>query len=180
MSSVCFIYGFCEGPRMSKGMLRALKRAGHTVTTDLYKADVVIAHSAGCFLVPKDLRAKQIIMIGLTHWPGKSLVWALVQKNWNDFHCHRRDRKGMAWVKKFAWNTIYFWNMRRNLAMWQARTRGDYWQVKRLTLIRNQEDTFCTPDLASLPFTHKPRFVELPDQHDDCWLHPTRYVAVIQ
>ena len=179
MPNLCIIYGFCEGPRMAGRMLRALRQAGYHVTDDPYQADVVIAHSGGCFLVPSDLPAKQVIMIGLTYWPGKSILRALIQKNVNDFRFHRRDRNQRGWLQKFRWNLVYFWNMPRNLTMLRARQRGEFWQVQRLTLVRNREDSFCTPDLASLPFTHRPRFVELPGQHDDCWLHPQRYIPVI-
>lgn len=180
MPSICVIYGFCEGQRMAGAFLRALTSAGYQITHDPYKADIVIAHSGGCFLIPSDLPAKQVIMIGLTYWPGRSIVRALFEKNWNDFHAHRRDRNAVAWLHKFKWNLLYFWDMPYNLRMLRARSRGDFWQARKLTLIRNEEDTFCTPDVQNAPFTHKPRFVSVPDQHDDCWLHPERYLSVIQ
>ena len=177
---VCIIYGFCEGQHMAGKLLYALRDAGHEIVRDPYRADVVIAHSGGCFLVPPDVPARQVIMIGLTYWPGKSILRALVQKNANDFRAHRGDRNLPAWAHKFAWNMVYFWNMPHNFRMLRSRARGDFWRAPHLTVVRNQEDTFCTPDLANLPFAHPPRLVELPDQHDDCWLHPDRYVSVIQ
>lgn len=180
MPKVCIIYGFCEGPRMSTLMHQELKRAGHELTNDPYAADIVIAHSGGCFLVPHDLPASQVLMIGLTYWPGKSIARALVQKSWNDYLHHRSDRKARAWAKKTLWNGVYFWKMHRNAHMLIKRRRGDFWKVERLTLIRNEEDPFCTPKLDSIPFAVKPRYVTLPDQHDDCWLHPERVIAVIQ
>jgi hypothetical protein len=180
MANVHIIYGFCEGQRMAGGFVQALRDAGHEIVDNPHQADVVFAHSGGCFLVPSDLPAKQIIMIGFTHWPGKSILRALIQKNWNDFHAHRHERSAGAWAGKVKWNLVYFWRMGRNIAMLRERKRGEFWQVERLTLVRNEEDSFCTPDLASLPFTHAPYTVELPGQHDDCWLHPERYISVIQ
>jgi hypothetical protein len=180
MAKVCIIYGFCEGPRLATPMLDALRKAGHSIVRDPYAADIVFAHSGGCFLVPSDLPARQVVMVGLVHWPGRSIIDALIRKNINDFEHHRRDRKAGRWLQKFSWNLVYFWNVPHNVAMLRTRGKGDFWHAKHLTLVRNKEDTFCTPDLASLPFTHQPRFVELPDQHDDIWLHPERYAAVIQ
>lgn len=80
MAKVCIIYGFCEGPRLAGRFLHALAEAGHTSVSDPYAADVVIGHSGGCYLVPTDLPARQVIFIGLTHWPGKSIVRALIEK----------------------------------------------------------------------------------------------------
>lgn len=70
--------------------------------------------------------------------------------------------------------------MSYNFRMLRGRKAGNFWKIRRLTLVRNEEDSFCTPDIANIPFTHRPRFVPIPDQHDDCWLHPERYLDVIQ
>src|SRR5262249_370203 len=99
---------------------------------------------------------------------------------WNDAVHHRHERAAKAWVHKIFWNLVYFWNMPRNLRMLRELQRGDFWHAERLTLVRNSEDSFCTPDLSRLPFAHKPQLVELPGQHDDLWLHPDRYLPVIQ
>ncbi|HSW99194.1 MAG TPA: hypothetical protein VLF71_05135 [Candidatus Saccharimonadales bacterium] len=168
---------------MASSLLRALQNAGHEIIRDPYQADVVFAHSGGCFLVPPDLPARRVVMVGLTYWPGKSIVRALIQKNANDFHAHRGDRNLRAWAHKFTWNTVYFWNMAHNVRMLRARARGEFWHATHAThatVVRNKEDSFCAPNLASLPFTHPPHLVELAGQHDDCWLHPERYLAVIQ
>ena len=47
-------------------------------------------------------------------------------------------------------------------------------------VIRNRDDTFCTPDLQALPFKEKISFLELPGQHDDCWINPKPYADVVQ
>lgn len=165
---------------MAGNLLRALEYAGYRTTRNPYEADIIIAHSGGCFLVPNDLPAQQVIMIGLTHWPGKSIVRALIEKNWADFRLHRRARNIRTWLHKFSWNLLYFWNMPHNVAMLRGRRRGDFWQAKHVALIRNKEDSFCTPDIKSLPFVHAPKFVELPGQHDDIWLHSERYTNIIK
>lgn len=177
---ICIIYGFCEGPQLAKRMLQTLRDAGFTIVHDPHQADIVLAHSGGCFLVPEDLPARQIVMIGLTHWPGHSIIGALIKKNWRDFRFHRSEQKVATWIHKFSWNLIYFWNMPTNFRMLVGRRQGHFWHVRNLVLIRNREDTFCTPHVTDLPFVHDPQYIELPDQHDDLWLHPERYVAIIK
>ncbi len=178
--TVAIIYGFCEGPRLAGDMLRTLSQAGFEVTSNYQAADIVIAHSGGCFLVPRQSKAKQNIMIGLTYWPGRSIVRSLFEKIWNDLRHHHNNRKTRAWLQKSFWNLVYFWNMPHTLRMLRGRARGEFWNVQSLTVVRNAEDSFCTPDLKHIPFTHPPHFVALPDQHDDCWLNPDRYISVIQ
>ncbi|HSX35421.1 MAG TPA: hypothetical protein VLH84_00635 [Patescibacteria group bacterium] len=177
---ICIIYGFCEGPRIAARMLTTLKNNGFEITGDPHNADVILAHSGGCYMVPHNVAAKRIIMVGLTYWPGKSITRTFAKKIWDDLTHHRSERAARFWAHKTRWNLTYFWNMPRNFAMLNALRAGDFWQLTRVTVVRNHQDHFCTPDLTCLPFAHKPRLVELPGQHDDLWLHPERYLSVIQ
>lgn len=177
---ICILYGFCEGRHLAKPALGVFEAAGYRIVHDPKQADTIIAHSGGWYLLPKGLADQHIIIVGPTYWSGKSIVRALIQKNRNDFRLHRGDRNLRTWLRKFSWNVIYFWNMPNNLRMLHGRKGGTFWHAKNVTLVRNREDSFCTPDLASLPFVHPPRFIELPGQHDDIWLHPRRYVYILE
>src|SRR5262249_25082501 len=149
--TVCLLYGFCEGPRLAGRMLRALDKAGFAVVDDPYQAEIVIGHSGGCLLVPDDLPAHGIFQIGPPYWPGHWVLRSLIEKNVNDFKNHRQDRMTRQWADKFRWNLYYFWNMPRNFAMLRALEDSPSWRGRRVTVVRNREDSFCTPDLKSLP-----------------------------
>jgi hypothetical protein len=56
--SVCIIYGLNEGAAMGRKLVRALKEAGFTITDDSAGADIILAHSGGCYLVPPTNRAR--------------------------------------------------------------------------------------------------------------------------
>lgn len=161
-------------------MLRALNKAGFAVTKDPYRADVIIAHSGGCLLVPGNSPAYKIVLIGPVYWPGRSVLGNSIRKNINDFKRHRQDHLTRQWANKLRWNSYYFWNMPRNFAMLRTLKNSPSWCAQNVTVVRNREDNFCTPDLKSLPFTHKAQFVELPGQHDDIWLHPEPYINLLQ
>jgi hypothetical protein len=49
--------------------------------------------------------------------------------------------------------------------------------ITRAIIIRNAEDVFCTPSIAS---DVKNRVVLLPGHHDDCWYDPNPYVELVK
>lgn len=160
-------------------MLYTFDKAGFTVIDDPYKAEFVIAHSGGCLLVPDDLPASKVILIGPVYWPGRSIFRSTVEKNVNDFIKHRQNHQTRRWAKKVRWNLYYFWNIPRNVAMLRALKNSRSWNARNITVVRNAEDRFCTPNLKSLPFTHGAYFVKLPGQHDDLWSYPERYTNLL-
>jgi hypothetical protein len=181
-ATVCIVYGFSEGAAHGRALRQVLTASGFRVVKDPAKADILIAHSGGCFVVPEKHQATLVILVGIDHWPGKSFIVAITQKVWNDVVAHRGERKLTAWLRKTGWNLIYGGNIRRHLRMLRGKRRGSAWSINaaRLVLVRNHEDTFCTPDTHTLPFKSKPITVELIGQHDDIWLHPEPYVDIIQ
>lgn len=181
MPTVCILYGFCEGPRVSKRFRAMLAKASYTVISDPAQADIIIGHSGGCFSLPEQLRAKQIVQIGIVYWPGRSILSSLLHKLIADVRHHHRQGAIRFWLRKTFWNFFYFWNFVNLGRMLVGRKRGRHWRYGKITtVVRPRLDSFCTPDLACLPFTDKPKFVELPGQHDDCWRNPAPYVALLQ
>lgn len=181
--TVAIIHGFAEG-RLSSGLLRAeLQNRGFAVTKDARAADVIFAHSGGCFMVPEDARAKLILLVGIAYWPKKPWLVCMAKKIWYDARHFRRERTLREWFRKTAANALYIGNVPRNLRMWHAWKRsGAIWRLPAATTvaIRNCDDMFCTPELTELPFTENVRILELPGQHDDCWINPEPYADVVQ
>ena len=62
---VGIVYGWAEGPWEAKQFIQQVKISGYEVTQDLVSADILIAHSLGCFLIPANSRAKLILLIGM-------------------------------------------------------------------------------------------------------------------
>jgi hypothetical protein len=178
-TSVCILYGFCEGPQIGKGLIATLQATGFDITTNASRADIIIAHSGGCFVLPEQHRARLVLLIGVPHWPGKSMARGIYQKVVSDYALHRHTQMLRQWLLKTSWHGIYFWHMVYNWRMLRAIKRPFHTDADRVVLIRNREDTSCTPDIAQLPALPQQTFLALPGQHDDCWLHPERYAAII-
>ena len=176
--SVCILYGVCEGPRIASRLIRALTTAGFGMTRNAAEADIIIAHSGGCFALPQTHRATMVLLVGLPCWPGKSTLKSTQQKIWLDMRSSSHDPA--RWLLKTFWNSIYFWNMRNNYAMFRGQRRQAHRSIAHAVLVRNKDDVTCTPNHAHFRFKHSPPLVSLPGQHDDIWLHPKSYINLIR
>ena len=180
MPNICILYGFCEGPRVGRRFEKALARAGYKVTKDAEQADILITHSGGCYLLPPTFRAKRIVHIGPWYWPGRPWAVSGWQKFKHDFTSHHQEGELRFWLGKSLWNFVYLWNFRA-FGMLRGKRLGTPWPYGAITtIVRPAQDSFCTPDLANMPFTAPPTIRTMPGYHDDCWRNPAPYIALIQ
>lgn len=64
-NKVAICYGFVGGPLHAKDFRERLNRAGFNLVSDPSDAEIVIAHSAGCWLIPQNIKPKLLIYIGM-------------------------------------------------------------------------------------------------------------------
>lgn len=179
MKSVGFVYGWSEGSWQSKKFRKYLERHGYTISNPK-DADIIIAHSSGCYLVPEKNAAKQVILIGLPYWPGKSLFTSVLQNIKVGVSNHSRGTDIFWWINKMSHNLWYI--VARPKASYDvlSKHRVENLPQNNVTLVRNTDDTFCHKDINKiLPQCQKYNFVEIPGDHEDCWLHPEKYVPLI-
>lgn len=121
-------------------------------------------------------------MIDIPYWPGNSILKSLGQKFFQDLVLNFRLHRRRLWLQKTLWNGLYMLNLARTYKMLNGRRRETVWDLRapKTILIRNQEDTFCTPEVEKLPFKHKPTIVHLPGSHDDCWINPEPYIKLLE
>jgi hypothetical protein len=184
MKTVAFVYGWSEGAWQSKKFRKLLKTEGYQTIKDPVQANIVVAHSAGCYLVPKNLTATKIILIGLPFWPGRSLTSSAFLNTVDGLRGHRAGGNFNWWLNKLLHNLWYV--LTRPQSSYFIFTRlsaGNLPQSDRnrqVLLIRNQKDTFCHQSILQLlPETKSYRFIEQPGDHEDCWLNPQPYVKLL-
>src|SRR5690349_1106305 len=114
MTKVAIIYGWSEGPWHGKKLRQEISNAGFEIIKQPEKADIIIAHSGGCFMLPQQSRAHLVLLVGLPYWPGKHPVRSLRQKI-------KDETKNGWWLKKTYFNAYYFLTRpRRWFMMWRA------------------------------------------------------------
>jgi len=128
-------------------------------------------------MIPETKQPKRVVLIGLPWWPGKPIHRALREKLIDEY---RQLPTGYVW-RKLSWNALYFWRVDRTIRMWRALKQGSLWQVSGdITVVRNERDTYFSPDLGSLQFSQPIRVITMPGIHDDCWHNPEAYLSVVQ
>ncbi len=182
MNSVAIVYGWAEGSWQSKLFRKALKAKGLSVTQDLATADIIVAHSAGCYADLGKYQAKQIILIGPPMWPGRTLLGSVVRKLKEDLDTTYSGHWA-GWLNKILHN--WWYTLTTPKASYEAfglapKKLPHAKKGQKILLIRNKLDTFCHPRVAE--FISKDRdykYVQLNGGHDDCWTRPERYIDLI-
>lgn len=86
-------YGGFEGSWHGKKLRSALVDRGFSISRNCSDAEIIIAHSGGCFLVPESNCANIMILVGFPYWPGKSIASRIRHKT-------RIEDKDLLWFKK--------------------------------------------------------------------------------
>jgi hypothetical protein len=177
--SVAIVYGFAEGKYHGRKLRAALRGQGLKIV-GLDEADVILAHSAGCYLVPEQARAKIILHIGYTYWPGRKLMTSLKYLLAAEYHQYGL----LLWLVRCAINDLYMLNLAqtiRTVRSWGTRgTYLDRHHQARLVFIRNRDDSYTHPDaLWSLAGTNHTS-ITLPGSHNHIWDDPEPYVNLLK
>jgi hypothetical protein len=184
MKTVAIVPGWSEGPWQSRKFRQLLKGSGFKVTKNVRDADIILAHSAGCFWIPINIRAALILLVGPNYWPGRSYFMAAVLNTVGGLKHHRANGSVIWWATKLLHNTWYILSRPlTTLRLFKHVTEENlpFDGARKILLIRNQRDSFCHPDIQELlPKTKGYKFLEFEGDHEDCWLNPQPYVDLIQ
>jgi len=176
--SYAFSYGFVGGPLHARKFKRLMNHASFVYTLLPQKADIIIAHSAGCWLVPEDCRPKLLIYVGMPlaqMSPRQSLLKAnaAALKN-NDL--------GRTLITKTKTTYYGLRQPRRNLAIVRMSKTARPVVLPKVSsiFIANKHDPWPKDKaLDEYVKNHNWSFINLPGTHDDVWEHPDRYVEII-
>jgi hypothetical protein len=184
MPTVAIIPGWSESSWHSKILEKKLAQEGLIKSQDLAKADIIFCHSTGCYLIPKNTKAKLIVLVGLPYWPNRSLIYSGIIKIGEDFKNTKKDMGVMWWLNKTLHNFWYMVKYPRDTVLvatkHQVKNLPDPAKHK-ILLIRNIDDRFCHPKISKiLDKTKGYQLIELPGGHDDCWTGKQVYADLIK
>lgn len=183
MKTYAILHGWAEGPWQSRKFEEQLQ-SKLSLSEDIpTNADLIIAHSLGCFLVPENAKAKYIVLIGPPYWPKRSVIKSLVLKLASELKSHRKASSIRWWGNKIMHNVWYIFSRPKNTVLGVIRRHPKYLpgsSDRKVILVRPSQDTLCHPDIFSLiGAERKYEFVEIKGAHDDCWFEPKEYVDLL-
>lgn len=189
MNKTVFISpGVGEGPWHVQLLADCLLKHGFALTDQLTHADIVIAHSGGCYVVPKSERLavtlakpKFVLWIDPPYWPGKPVLSSTVQVMWLEIITSIRNKTLKFCIVKTIWNIWYIIKEPLyGLRVIRARQRMSLlalFSSPNNVVVRNEDDAWCAPDIDK--YINNSKLLRLPGQHDDCWYHPDVYVQIL-
>ena len=179
------VHGFGGGELLSKGLIKGLKAAGFNKSDSAEDAEIVIAHSAGYWLLDDSLKAKIIILVGpalpqhdtrKTYRQANALMWKTAV----------RDKYVLKRLKWAIGSVVYLIKQpkhNRNLARLVSHPNENFRPPKapQVILIANREDPWPRSELLNKFLEEEPwAFISLPGSHEHIKDDPAAYVAIIE
>lgn len=183
--TVAILHGWAGGWWHTREFCQALKTTGFKVVKNSRHADIIIAHSTGSYRLPENSAAKLILLIGPPYWPSKSILHRLLRKKSHDTKHRLADRGLLFTINKLIFEIIYVL-IRPSYTLIALKNHRylhflDLLEAKKVILVRNEEDYFCSPEIEREIKKYKNvRYLQLPGGHDDFMTNPKPYIELIQ
>ena len=180
--TVSIKFGWAEGSWHATRFVRELEGKGLTLIDDATVADIVFAHSSGCYQVPKNASAKLIVLVGLPYGPVPHLAVGLARKEIQEIEYHHSNNELRWWCEKILHNLWYI--ISRPQATYYAFERHRIENLpngldRRVLVVRPGDDALMYPDTDMLLAGKGYELIEIPGSHDSCWVRPQAYVELM-
>jgi hypothetical protein len=149
MKTVAIIYGWTGGSWSTRQFRGELQKAGFKVISNREKANIIIAHSAGCYRVPNKASAQFILLIHRFMW---QLFYAIIRPG--DIVISLRNHKSLNFLEKLKQKKIII-----------VRNSSDEYSSPEIG--------------TRLAEYSNIKLVELPGFHDDYYTNPKPYIDLL-
>ena len=92
MKAVAILHGWAGGWWHVREFTKELHKKELKVVKNSRVADIIVAHSTGCYRLPEKSEAKLVVLLGPPYWPSKSILHRLLRKKGHDTKLRVRDR----------------------------------------------------------------------------------------
>ena len=185
MKKVAVMHGWAGGSKLGKYFAEALEDSGFQVIKKPSEADFIIAHSTGCYFLPKNPKTKLIVCINPPYWPGEPIVerWLRMSKNETKFLL---EHFGLGrFLRNKLWE-IYYVFAKPAYTYSVLRNQSHLGFIEKLSgaqmiLVRNTDDEFCSPEIKEIVGRYKNiKYIEIPGYHSDYYTNPQPYIDLIK
>ena len=183
MKTVALIYGWTGGSWSARHFRDELQKAGLKVIPNREKANIIIAHSVGCYRVPDKTSAQLILLIGVAYWPEKRLRSRVMNRFINGLKADRN--RGVLYIfHRFMWQLFYAIIRPGDIVVSLRNHKSlgflEKLKQKKIIIVRNSSDEYSSPEIGtSLSRYSNIKLVELPGVHDDYYTNPQPYIDLL-
>ncbi len=185
--AICILYGFAEGPAISKQLCAKLQAAGYALTNQAEQADIIIAHSGGLLALPPNLANKLVLLIAPSHNRRyRSLFITELDKVFRDLTHHLRTHQIRIWTHRFIWSIVYLLSHPiQGFRMWLSHRQRDQplpsLNARKVIIVSYRNDPWSSRLRPEDTYIHPNyRYITLDSIHDDLWLNPNTYIQIIR
>lgn len=179
--SYAISYGLVSGPGHGRQFRKLLDAAGYVQSQAMASADILIAHSAGCWMLPAGLAPKLVFLVGPALNEPSATNWA--HANLENIKAFTGNHHVLKGTKLISFNIFYaLLQPKRSRAIIRQAKHADLqsFSNSQVIFIANRKDPWPHPAGLESYIQDKPwAFMSLPGSHENIWEMPDRYVAII-
>lgn len=176
-------YGFLGGPLNSRRLRKMLEEAGYE-EAPLNKADIIIAHSGGAYLLNLRSKPKLILLAApaLSRENPRKLFKENTKQLWKNAKAEHYMRKRFLW-SLYGFYCAIRWP-KRNYQMTKSASDASFelpeFEDVNVFFIANQADEWSSgPQLTKLLTGRSWAFMSMSGAHENIWVHPEDYIDII-
>ncbi len=181
----CYIsHGFMGGPIHSRGLKAQMERCGYQTVWQAEAADIIVAHSAACWLLPGELKPRLLVLVGAA-LPQTDLHQTYVTANrniWRSARAQHRLGRRMRWsLASFMYGLAHpVHNYRIVKLTSQPAAELPSFANSQVVFIANQLDPWPHSRALQKVLTRKAwAFISLPGSHENIWEEPEKYSEIV-
>lgn len=181
---IAIIYGISEGPMLSVRFRKLLNNKQYTIISDPTKADIIITHSGGCYLIPNSTTAQQVIMIAPGYYFEHTKAYMSAYKFVRDIMHAVTSGYLLFWCYKSVWNILYllFRPIHSAQIYYRAKTNSaslPELSIKNVIIITYKGDLWSHSIMKHVNKYPEYDIRQLDRLHDDVWYDPLTYFRLI-
>jgi hypothetical protein len=175
-------YGLLGGASQSKQLRSLLKQVGFVLASKSVAADIVIAHSAGCWQIDQAARPKLVVYIGMPlASPNPKTSF---RSNFAILTGCLRNGHPLRYVAINLWNIYYgTTQFKRNAQIIRHASKSVvrvFPSAQSVMLVNRTDPWPESPKKIELTSKKPWAFVSLPGSHDNIWEEPEKYSEIIE
>jgi hypothetical protein len=177
--SYCFSYGFLGGGFHARKFKRQMQASGYIYDPDPQTAAIIIAHSAGCWYIPKDSTPQLVVYVGMPLNLARPYQTLIAAK-----HARNKEIRDRRYILPLQLKSIYYGLSQpfRTIRIIRGAKLSKpviLDNVNSIFIVNRSDPWPKSKQLQNFLYRKPWAFINLPGAHDHIWEQPEFYIDII-